>query len=163
MNVLENLIIIYRAPSMMERDAILNQLHENGIEALSTERDVSRKVTNSTIDLAFEGYSATMGGFPITVMKNDEEAAKKIIQDFIRKINVGPASPPSYSHLRKFYISSIYSTMLPLAFHALGIYHLFKGLRAGEKVRTLHFIGAMLLYAASAVVGLSILQSWLGF
>jgi hypothetical protein len=149
-------IVVYVAPSIIERDALLNELEDSGIEALGEIRDVSRKLANSTVDLAYEGYSALMGGFTISVAEADAVQAKKIIQDFLARIKISGDLPLEKSSLHKFYASSIYSVFLPAVFHASGIYYLVHGLKKGEKIRPIFFLGSILLFLLSGFVGVNL-------
>lgn len=125
----------FKADSIIQRDALLSALHNNGITAQSPPRDLSRKFTDTTVDISYEGYSVFFDGFDIQVPDQDLEKAQEIISQFLRQTNVGLAqekTPPRY--LQKFYFCSLFSGVLPILFHILALYYLFLGLKSGEKL-----------------------------
>jgi len=66
----------------MERDALLNALQEEGIEAMVEIRDVNKKNDNSTLDLNLGWASLMMDGFSISVAEEDAALAREVIKFF---------------------------------------------------------------------------------
>lgn len=129
------MITVYKADSIIQREALLNALYNAGIRAQSPPRDISRKVTSTTVDLSFEGYSSFFDGFAIQVQDHEEHQAKEVIQKFLRETNVSLASEkPPVRYLQSFYFCSLFSLMIPILLQALALIYLYKGLRNNEKL-----------------------------
>lgn len=138
---------VYAAASILERDALLNELRESDIEVFTGPNDISRKITNETVDLSYEGYSAIFNGFPIFVLEKDESRAKAIVERFLAKAK--SVEPSATSYYRKFFMCSIYSFGFPVLMHILGIYHLVKAVQGKEKIRPGLLVISALLYGAT--------------
>lgn len=129
------MISVFKADSMIQRDALLSALHSQGIQAISPRRDLSRKVTSTTADISYEGYSSFFDGFDIQVPDPDAEKAQEIVTKFLRETNIvlsGETSPAN--HLQRFYFCSLFSLMVPIVFHGMAVYYLVLGLKTGEKL-----------------------------
>ncbi len=77
---------IFRSQNIIERDAFLNQLAPEGIQAVGKNRVLGRKTTHSTVDLAYQGYSSMMDGFAISVLVSRADAAQAVIEKFLGEI-----------------------------------------------------------------------------
>ncbi len=142
--------LVYQAISMIQRDAILGVLAEANIEAWGAERDVSRKYGDSSVDLAYEGYSATMGGFSIFAESSKVEVAKLCIRNFLAELPRESVSETRY--LERFYGVALFSMMLPFV-APLGAYYLFKGLAGGESKRGVLFWPSVVMLVLGFVAG----------
>ena len=79
--------LIYKADSIIERDALLAHLAENDIVAESPRRDISRKMTNNTIDLSYGEYSVFFDGFSIYVRDDQEHEGRQQLISFLNRTN----------------------------------------------------------------------------
>ena len=96
---------LVRAQSIIQRDAILAALSAAGIEAVAPPRDISRKIADTTMDLAYQGYSAIFDGFLIQVPAKDLARAGEIasvVIDQALRADSGLGAPDSY--LRRFQV-----------------------------------------------------------
>jgi hypothetical protein len=162
---------LMQAESIIQRDAVMSALAAAGINAFAEQRDISRKIADTTVDLAYEGYSAVFDGFTIQVNEADYDAAKEIADEVVR---VAHAAKPDVGlseggALRRFYFCSLFSIMIPGLFHGLAIYHLADGLRKGEKLHPLFAAFSLFILAGTALFAfwlvnqtnlLDILRSW---
>lgn len=157
-----DLQILFRAESIIQRDAILAALHAEGINAHSPDRAISRKTTANTVDLAYEGYSALFEGFEIQVHESDLVAAKKVVESLLTRARLATeqidaaADPDSSRSLRKFYFCALFSLGLPGVMHAMAIYHLLQAQKKGEKMSGFYFYGCLLLLLVTGGVVLFI-------
>jgi hypothetical protein len=160
-----------RAESIIQRDAIIAALATAGINAFAETRDISRKITDNTVDLAYEGYSAVFDGFTIQVNEADFDRAKKIADDVVKKAHdsKSDAGLSEGSAMRRFYFCSLFAVMIPVIFHGLAIYHLVDGLRRGEKLHPvfatfslilLSMTGGLIFYLISQNDILSVLRKF---
>jgi hypothetical protein len=161
--------LLYEAQSILERDALMARLQEQGIDVLSPPRDISRKMTENTVDLAFEGYSAVNDGFKIYVIQEHEARAKELLRYFIREQRMhaydkGIERDPWDAYYR----ASIFSMMLPLVMNISALYNLFVALKSGRRPsRPLYFvastiINALVIWFAISVGVVPILKNFLG-
>lgn len=145
--------LLLKAESIIQRDAILAALKAANIEATSPPRDISRKMTDETVDLSFEGISAMFDGFAIHVDEGHIEEAQKVAESVLktaRKTKDDPVLARGDS-MRKFYFCSVFTMVIPipLLFHGLGIYHLVMGLKNGERPHWFYGGGSAVLFALS--------------
>lgn len=146
---------LMRAESIIQRDAVMSALNAAGINAFSENRDISRKIADTTVDLAYEGYSAVFDGFIIQVNEADYEQAKPIADGVLKKASEAKPDPglSEGSAYRRFYFCSLFSIVMPGLFHGLAIYHLIDGIRRGEKPHFGFFaVSALMLIVTGAVV-----------
>lgn len=143
------MVLAYKAESIIEREALLSLLQAEGLEAITTPRDISRKISSNTVDLAYEGYSAIFDGFPIYVRESDLKEAQEKIRNFLFKVRNSESSPQekaSRSNFSIFYYCSIFSLFLPIILHFVGFFYLRKGFKQGEKLNLLYFVSAVVVY-----------------
>lgn len=78
-------VFVHTAQSIIERDAVLFLLKENGIKAWSPEKTISRKITDTTVDLSYGAFSAlSESGFSIFVEERDRPKAKPLVTGFLK-------------------------------------------------------------------------------
>ena len=139
---------LYKAGGMVERDALIARLRSLGIDALTPERDVSRKVTDSTIDLSLGGYSAVADGFAIFVPEEQFDTAETALGEFLRQARANPAADINY--WQKYYACALFSLTLPFVMNIFATYHLIKAIRTqGPPTNRGYFALASLCYVAS--------------
>lgn len=150
-------IQICTCESILEKEILLSQLRSAGVEAESQERSISRKYTDTTIDLAFGGYSSVMGGFKIYVNEAHEEAARDIVKNFIKNQETHTTEfKSSRTDLSRFYLFSIFSVFIPVLSHLLGAYFLFKAFKNNELVFSKKLFFALLLFVFTLITSLFI-------
>lgn len=156
---------LMRAESIIQREAVISALAAQGINAFSEERDISRKIADSTVDLAYEGYSALFDGFTIHVDESDFERAQPIAESVLRAALAAPADKglEEGSSMRKFYFCCLFSLMFPVLFHGLALYHFVRGLQRGERPHPVYGVFALLLFVLSGGLVLYLFTStdWL--
>jgi hypothetical protein len=153
-------VLVHKAESIIQREALLNELAQSGIEAITSPRDMSRKISDSTVDLALEGYSAIFDGCPLLVRRQDQAAASEVIKGFLRRIQIQPvemAYEPS-PHFRRFFFCSLFGLSLPVIMHLAGGYQLFMALKNKEKIRPFYFSVSLVLFAVGMVWAFSLLS-----
>lgn len=160
---MNSLRTVVRAESIIQRDAILSAFAHAGIEAFSGRRDISRKIADNTLDLAFEGYSAVFEGFAIQVDEEDFERAKEIVDSVLRqaRVQVVDGQQKEDSHLRRFYFCALFTLTVPLVMHVFAIHHLIRGIKKGEEVRPVYVMFSILLMIFTGVVGLYFVTDYL--
>jgi hypothetical protein len=156
----ENLVLLVKAESHIERGALINELEEKGLHPVSAERDISRKTTSTTLDLSFEGYSAFFDGFSIYIPINEKAQADLIVNEMRTRVQKDktPANP---NYLLKFYFMAMFGLAFPGISQIPGFYFLYKGLRANEKIKPVIFMTSLLLNVISLLVGYLILESYI--
>ena len=105
---MNNMIPVFEAESIIQREAILGHLQSLGFLAHGTERDFSRRYADSSFDYSFEGYSATMGGFNIFVETNLEREAKLAIQNYLKSVSIESGPIRMSSDTDRFYRASLF-------------------------------------------------------
>jgi hypothetical protein len=158
---------------MIERDSILAALEDSEIEAHGEERLLSRKITSTTTDISYEGYSALADtGFAIWVNPKDLPKAQQIVGDL--KVQASAHDNNTrIDHVAKFNTSVLFGILIPFLFHVIAIYHLaqarklgqWKNLSATTKVCCLVFclsFGCWTLLVASAFFDIENLFFWGG-
>ncbi len=126
--------------SILEKEMLLSKLRAAGVEAECPNRSISRKYTDTTVDLSFGGYSTVMGGFKIYVNEAHEEAARDILQKFIADQKASEKDFKSgRTDLSRFYLFSVFSVFIPILSHLLGAYFLFKAVKNREVVFNMQF------------------------
>jgi hypothetical protein len=152
---MSSLRTVVQAESIIQRDAILSALSHNGIEAFSGRRDISRKIADNTLDLAFEGYSAIFEGFAIQVAEEDFTRAKEIVDSVLReaRVHVVDGEPKEDSHFRRFYFCALFTLTLPIVMHVFAIQHLIQGIKKGEELRPVYILFSMALLIFTGVIG----------
>lgn len=162
-------VLVFKAASIIERDALLNALNQEGIEGKTSQRDISRKITSTMVDLAYEGYSAVFDGFPIFVRGEDKDGARKIIESFFLEITRSESENlrKKPRHLNRFYFCALYSLLFPVIFHVYGFHHLKEGLKAKEHIQWIYFVASIVLYVLGACLAVyyarnvtSLTQPW---
>lgn len=142
---MENPSLLTKAESIIQREAILSELSAAGIESLTSPRDMSRKVSENTVDLGLNGYSVFFDGFPIYVRPEDLERAKSLLATILSGAKAEPSSIES-PHFKKFYFCVVFTFMLPVVLHLLAAFHLYKALKNGEKIEPAKFTISMIIY-----------------
>jgi len=142
--------LIHTAQSIIERDAFLAALDASDIDYLSPNRDMSRKFTETTVDLSLGGYSTFFDGFKIFVEESEKKKAEDVLNDFLatRKEEMS-VEPSEKQYLNKFYFLSVACFFIPIVPLFFGLYFLKKGLRNGEKKKNSYFYFSILLYFVS--------------
>ena len=144
--------LLYEAQSIIERDALIEVLKNSDIDSVTSERDVSRKISNGTVDLSLGGYSAVSGGFPIYVDPDSSTQAKEILKNFLRNIKlVEQSEETGTDHFSKFAKCAVFTLFIPVIFHFIGIYHLWMGFKNQEKVKGKSFYIALIFFILSGV------------
>ena len=126
---------LMQAESIIQRDAVMSALQAAGINAFAENRDISRKIADTTVDLAYEGYSAVFDGFTIQVNEADFDQAKKIADEVVERARAAKpdASLSEGSAMRRFYFCSLFTLIFPVLFHGLAVFHFVDGIRKGER------------------------------
>ena len=153
--------LLLHAESIIQRDAILSALKDQGIEAFSAPRDISRKIADNTVDLAYEGYSAIFEGFAIQVQESDYDRAKQIADQVLHQAEKVEAAAPQApgGSLRRFYFCCLFSMSMPILFHGLALYHLYHGLKNGERIHPVFAAMSFLIFAITGGGALYLLMS----
>src|SRR5665213_417616 len=141
---------LFTACSILERDALQARLEAAGIASVSPARDMSRKVTNETTDMALNGYSILFDGFAVMIEDADEVRAQQVVSEFKKEFDVPAPSSETSPHWRKFYFSSVFSILLPLLMNGVALYHLFKAMKNREQPRAGYLVCAMFCFICSA-------------
>lgn len=153
---------VVQAESIIQRDAILSALAQAGIEAFSAPRDISRKIADTTLDLAYEGYSAIFEGFAIQVSKDDFARAKEIVDQVLREARLNVVDDDhQVNHMRRFYFCSLFTLTLPIVMHVFAIYHLIEGIKKGEKLRPLYIVFSIGILLFTGFVGVYFVTDYL--
>lgn len=144
----DDLMLIFKAQSIIQREALVSALAEENVEATTAHRHMSNRVADGTIDLALEGYSAVFDGFPIFVKERDRVPAQRVIREFLERTGSTEVAERTDAspHLTKFFFCSIFTIILPGIFHVVGAYHLFKGVQAREKISLIRLVAALALF-----------------
>lgn len=140
------------ARSIIERDAIVASLKAEGIEVVTPPRDMSRKITENTTDLALDGYSVFFDGFDILIEDQDEAKARTMLAKFSRDHQAPVVSTERSPHWQRFYYSSIFSLMFPLLLNMAALYHLYKAIQKGEAPRMGYLLFSMICFSASCAL-----------
>lgn len=144
--------LLYKAKSIIERDALRARLHGAAIASDSPERTMSRKVTNDTVDLSLGGYSVFFDGFPVLVPEEDLERARVVLEDFQREMRAVESAPAL--HWGRAYSCAIFSIMIPVIFNVLAVYHVWRAWRSGERWphSRLKAVGAFVIWLMTTAV-----------
>ena len=139
---------IFKADSIVQRDALQARLAAARISSESPDRDMSRKIIDSTVDLSLEGYSALFDGFDIYVEEADTAAADRVVREFLSDVqSANLADQRPVPHWQRFYFCSIFSFLFPILMPVLATYHLVKALRSGvppSEGRGMHIAGGLM-------------------
>jgi hypothetical protein len=138
--------LLFIAVSMIERDALKARLEAYGVEAVSPKRDISRKYTENTVDLAFGGYSTLFDGFKIFVDERDFKKSEEILSEFSEMTKPVVIETEKSSYFKKFHYFSVASVFVPLVPLLFGIYYFYMGVKNKEKPRVLYTIFSFVLY-----------------
>ena len=150
-----DLVLLGKAGSIIERDALLEALRVRGIKAVSPARDMSRKFTPNTVDLSLEGYSAIFDGFSIYVPSRHLEEARHIAQELDQRVRgAQQADKREPDHVQRFFLSCIFSFFVPLVFHITALYHFRQALKKNQSFPRYKTAVAAILWAISLVLGL---------
>ena len=149
---------LYKAGGMVERDALIARLRSLDIDAITPERDTSRKVTETTIDLSLGGYSAIADGFAVFVPEAQFDQAEAALAEFLREARANPEAEINY--WQKYYACSLFSLSLPFVMNVFATYHLVKAVKTqGPPTNRLYFALASVCYLASwSLVGFVVLN-----
>lgn len=145
--------LLVKAESIIQRDAILAALKSQGIEPQSAPRDISRKIADTTVDLSFEGFSAVFDGFAIYVDEEKLQEAEKIAKAIVRTAQKTKDDPglAQGGSMRRFYFCCLFTITIPILFHGLALYHLYKGLRNKERFHPFYGSMASLVFVVTGV------------
>ncbi len=155
--------LLIRAESLIQRDALINALREQGIEAVTGERDISRKYADETVDLAYGGISAVFEGFSIWVPEAELSRAQGIVAEVMESVrSASSAEPlPPESHMRRFFFCTLMSIVFPVVMNILALGHLIRGLRAGESIKWWMLVFGILIWITTSIAGYFLLRSFL--
>ena len=154
------MVEVFKAESILQREALVAFLRENGIEPLTPPKDVTRKIADTTVDLAYGGYSAVSEGLPIYVLEEEKEQAQALITDFLTQISkneVASAKVKEINHWNRFYHCSLFTMVLPGLMHLLALYHVFCAIRSGAPVQLVRLVSALFVFVATAFLVFSYL------
>ena len=156
----KEMIEVFKAESIIQREALLALLADNEIATISPPRDLSRKIADDTVDLSYEGYSAIFDGFAIYVSADQKDRALKLIQDYLTQIQAThrrEAEPPSVTyHLDRFRSCAMFGLIIPFVFTIGGAYHLIKAHEKGEPLRGFGFYSSLLLYLVGILLSITV-------
>ncbi len=145
----DDLKLLLKAQSMIQREAILAALAEGNIETATSPRDMSRKVADDTVDLALEGYSVFFDGFPIYVREKDVPAAQDIVNRLMAQAEMAGREKPleeESPHFRKFFFCTLFTFIVPGVLHVAGMYHLYMAFKNGERVPLVKLVLFLAIY-----------------
>jgi len=146
--------VLMRAESIIQRDAVMSALTAEGINAFAEEREISRKIADTTVDLAYEGYSAVFDGFTIQVNAADFDRAKAVADRVVARARAAPSDKTleEGSSMRKFYFCCLFSVLIPVIFNGLAVYHFVRGLQKGERPSVVWGLMSLLLFSFSTAL-----------
>jgi hypothetical protein len=146
-------VLVHKANSIIQRDAIVEALQSEGLNPFTQERDVSKKVADGTLDLSYGGASAMFEGFPILVTEEEAARARDVVERVLASVREQDRIPRETDHLQKFYAMSLFSfLMIPVLAHAIGFYHLYEGIKKRQKINVVRFSAALIMYAAGGTL-----------
>ena len=151
---------LFTAKSIVQRDALRARLDRYGIASITAERDVSRKLTEATLDFSLGAYSALANGFAIHVENADLNEAEKILAQFLKETE-GTIEPTRDDPWRRYYACAIFSLMMPGLMTVPATWHLVRAIRQGRPKNWAYFTVATICFAAGWVGIALILKSWL--
>lgn len=147
--------LLYKAQTIIEREALIHELSEAGIEVVTPPRDVSRQVSEASIDLSLGGYSTFFDGFSIYVPADNATEAKKVLSKFLLKAQQfqlqNDTKKSSLSPWQSFYANAGWTLVLPVIMHYFASIALFKAIRSGQKPQAYLFALALICYFISVV------------
>lgn len=125
--------LLWKAPSLIERDALRARLHGAGIAVEMPERSMSRKISSSTVDLSLDGYSVLFDGFPVYINQDDEPRAREVLAAFQAETAAVDASDLEAGERiwQKFSFAAMFSFFLPGLF-LVATYHLVRAVARRE-------------------------------
>lgn len=142
---------------MIERDGLLAYLQANGIEAVSPARDLSRKISATTVDLAYGGYSAVFEGFAIYVRPDQFSDAQDLLKTFESRMRLNPdPRPVDYAH--KFYLSCLFTVIFPGFLHVMALYHLRRAIQHKAVFNPLTMFFSVTLFVATLTIGANLVR-----
>lgn len=146
--------LVLKAESIIQRDAILAALKSANIEAHSAPRDISRKITDTTVDLGMDFVSVTFDGFSIYVDEKDLAEAQKTANSIVKTAMRAKDDPvlARGESMRKFYFCCVFSLMMPFLFHGLAAYHLYYGLKNGERMHWFYGTVSLIIFLGSIAI-----------
>lgn len=158
--------VLYRAQTLIERDALVEALSAEGIESLAQERDQIPQLTND-VNLRLGGYSAMFEGYEIRVPQEQFESGQRVLQDFLRRAQIQPVSEASAvsqadadeAAFRRFMAHSFWAIILPILFNLTSFYWLWRARRVLHRHLVLLVLGLLL---NAATLGLVIYVGWTG-
>lgn len=126
------------AGGIIQRDAIISALEVNGLEFEAADRTSSRKITETTVDITYAGYSAVSeSGFEIFVDERDFQRAQEILDSILSEFKKQD-SKIEVDHRDKFNKCALFTIVLPGVMHVIGVIHLVKAGKSGQ-LRNLDF------------------------
>ena len=141
---------LFTAKSIVQRDALRARLDRYGITSITAERDVSRKLTEATLDLSLGAYSAMSPGFAVHVDDADLDEGEKILAQFLRETE-GTDEPSRDDPWRRYYACAIFSLMMPGLMTVPATWHLTRAIRTGPPRNWAYFTVATICFAAGWV------------
>src|SRR6185312_9224575 len=124
---------LVKAESIIQRDAIMAALENAQIPAVTPPRDISRKIADTTVDLAYEGYSAVFDGFLIQVEEKDLERACAVAEEVVRAArSASSLATDEKSWMARFYFCSLFAMGFSVLMHVVALGCLVKALRRRE-------------------------------
>lgn len=122
------MVVLYRATTIIERDALMAFLSENHVEAFTGRRDVIQNLTENP-NLSYEGYSVLFAGYEVFVSEDQLEQAQDLLKDFRRQIQLQTVSEEFSTEFstqkkyeRRLMIAAIMTLFIPLVAHLLFVY-----------------------------------------
>jgi hypothetical protein len=168
----DRFVEMLRAESIIQRDAILAALDDVDCDYVVVPRDISRKMFDGSVDLAYGGVSAVFDGFPIMVRAKDLDRARAVakrvldsadaLEADLAKSDTGMKSTPrprrrepSVSpYFNRYYRCALYSLIVPGVFHLVGFWSLLRAIQNREIYQPRKMMVALLVYAVSAAAPL---------
>lgn len=149
-----NYKFIFSAKSIIERDALISFLAQNQIEALSPQRDISRKYTEHTFDYSYGAYSTVFDGFKVFVDVKDFDQAMDCLKEFStqKEKNFRLNLVEQKNYVSKFYYFSISSFFIPLLPTVFGLYYFYKAVQNKEKFKMSYTIFSFIIYGVTLFV-----------
>jgi hypothetical protein len=152
----ENWKLLARLPDHVQKQALIHFLGLDGVEAYSPDRDAITQLGNEP-QLSLGGYSAFFDGYPVYVSPKDWHQATLTLEKFTAISNQKSQEPTDY--LRSFQICAIFTVLLPLVFHAIGLYHLWKALKSRQFLWNVRTLLSLLIFLATFAVVIVFLRA----
>lgn len=146
---------IHRAQSVIERDALMAFLKEEGIVSYTGQRDVIVNLTDH-VNLGLEGYSATFEGYRIYVAQENASVARQLIHRQTMKVrNTTPEERiDENAEMKKFISGSVFSLMLPGIMNVVALYWLIRALQKKQRTTLFRFLFAVVVWSATGYLSM---------